>query len=148
MLPFLTMFQGSRTMGSPAPNSPGLILSQPSRASPQVWVLGPRSTQRQLFGRTEGVGSVEGLHRTGGDLHPAGKCLRGSGRNREQTEARVPPLEWVQGLGLSHPRMPLRGLPWWSGVKNRVPGPGTHVPAVVPEGSACHLEMKPGNHRY
>nr|CAI9700376.1 unnamed protein product [Rangifer tarandus platyrhynchus] len=40
--------------------------------------------------------------------------------------------------------MPLRGLPWWCGVKNRAPGPGTEAPAVAPEGSACHPEMKPG----
>lgn len=85
-------------------------------------------------------GSVEGLHRTGGDLYPAGNCLRGSGWNR--SKLRWGYLLWsgCRDWGFLTLGCHCGAFPGESGVKNRVPGPGTSDSAVVPEGSACHPE--------
>ena len=131
-LPFSTMFQGSRTAGSPAPNSPASFrrseLLPAGTARPRA-----QTTVAQWQGRS---GERGGLHRTGGDVHAARRCF----------QFRSASGGWARGLGPSHPRMPRRGLPRWCGVENRPPGPGTQAPAVVPDGSACHPGMKPRNH--
>ena len=79
------------------PSRPALLSFPPGVSA------GPQQQTKVALWRSGRCGERRRLTPQGGDLHPAGKCLRGSGQNREQTGVGVTGFRLGAGTGAFSP---------------------------------------------